>query len=150
MLLERMVIKAGTPIEKIKREKRLNQYIKADLYIDGEKKQIYEAKSLLAEETTVIFPSVTVYRVEAQLINFIELLKLGYQITYCLFLLNEHISNVIFNPKEPKLMRLFLRGLQSGMDLHVYRVKWESNDFVSERQIEIGQAFLKSLEQNSK
>lgn len=122
-------------------EKKINETLKVDFYIQGEKDIIIEAKGILSEEKNVKFPAMRVARAEKQLLQFENLLKQGVEIHYYIVLMNAAIKSIELDIEYEEFKNTFIKCIKKGMKLFVYKAIWQ-NEFIIKRDLRIEQEFL--------
>jgi len=129
----------------IYREKKIINSLRADFVIEGKQKIIVEAKGIITEKITGYLPSMTVIRAVKQLEAFNQLLREGYCVHYYVVLMNPGTRDLKLNKEILEFHRLFKRCMKKGMQVFVYRVKWD-NEFCSiirDKLVEM--SFLKEI-----
>lgn len=123
----------------IQREKFVQDY-KTDFYIEKEKLLI-EAKGILSENPSAIYPVVSCGRAYRQLLSIQELLKQGYSVEYGFVLMNPGIKRIELNTKEDHIREAFKCCIDLGMQVSFYSTRWYkgkcSIKMVSSEEIEL-------------
>ena len=104
------------------REKKVASGYKCDLYYEGEAPTMVEAKAVLSEHKTVVFPSVHGFRVAEQLTSIKAALLAGYRVRYCLVILTPTVEHVELTDNSDFLSR-FANCLNAGMCIDIYRIR---------------------------
>lgn len=120
-------------IGKIHPEKKINDTIKVDFFIYGEKDIVVEAKGILAEEDVASFPAMKIVRAESQLLQYEKLLKKGLDVHYYIVLMNAAIKDLKLDMNYKEFMKPFKRCIKKGMKLYIYKVIW-NNEFTLIRE----------------
>lgn len=117
-------------------EKKINDNLKVDFFIDGESQILIEAKGILTEDQSSKFPAMRVKRAEKQLLEFEKLLKEGISVYYYIVLMNSTINTIELDVDNKEFLQPFMRCIKKGMKLFVYKTLWKE-DFALEREYEV-------------
>lgn len=129
---------------KIYPEKKINDTLKVDFLIEGDKVILIEAKGVLTEDQTAKFPAMRVTRAEKQLLQFEKLLKKGIDIHYYLVLMDAEIKSVELDLDNKEFIQPFKRCIRKGMKLYIYRTVWQE-EFTITRDYELEANLNKSI-----
>jgi len=120
---------------------------KCDLFYDCDRPLIVEAKSVLSEDTTVIFPTIEGERAVTQLPKLARALQRGYDVRYCLVLLTPTVEHISFS-KSSNFIKDFVHCMALGMNLNVYRTHiTQQHEFYMEQDEEMAQKLRVSLQE---
>jgi len=129
---------------KIYPEKKINDTLKVDFFIEGKKDIIIEAKGILTEEQTAKFPAMRVLRAERQLLQFEKFLNKEIDIHYYLILMNAAIKAIQIDVDYKEFKQPFKRCIKNGMQLYVYKAIWQK-EFQIVRDHKLEQELMKSI-----
>ena len=122
LYLERLSKERKYKATEIQREKFVQDY-KTDFYIEKEK-MLIEAKGILSENPSAIYPVVSCGRVYRQLLSIQELLRQGYSVEYGFVLMNPGIKRIELNPKEEHIREAFKCCIDLGLRISFYSTRW--------------------------
>lgn len=126
--------------DKLQCEKKINDKCKVDLFVDANPPIIYEAKTVLSRDKTVVFPSIKGERSIRQLKEFERCLAIGWKVRYCIFVLSENVNKIELNPEYKDFSDAFLACSEAGMETEVFRVKWDGEKFYARKYSKLKQS----------
>lgn len=122
-LLEDIMRKEYPRSISIQKEKSTPEGYKSDLLINSTPQVIVEAKSIITDKDTVVFPSVTGERSIKQFSALQDALRIGYKVRYCLVLLSPTISEMVLDSSMEEFCMGLEKCIQLGMLVEIYRLR---------------------------
>ncbi|KWX82523.1 hypothetical protein AMQ83_32640 [Paenibacillus riograndensis] len=127
------------------KEKVTHEGYKTDFLVSTSLPTIVEAKSIITDKTSVIFPTVFGERAVYQLTALQRALQMGYKVRYCLVLLSPTVSELLIDVRASEFYVNLKKCIELGMEIEVYRLKnTRKLRFYLNRDIQIEMSILRN------
>lgn len=124
-LYEEHLYNKGFAAEDIYREHNIKNIIKTDFLINEH--ACVEVKSLLSIQNKILFPDKSSLRIKKQLLGYIELLELDFEVTFAFVAMAEGICHFEFNDNNVELY--FSKAISCGMQIEAYSLIYDGGEF---------------------
>ena len=128
---------------KFHKEYLVDNIIKTDFYFENN--ECVEIKALLSKTNKIIFPDNSSYRIENQLLKYIELLKKNTHVTFCFIAMSNSITRFELNTKKKNAEDYFSKAISLGMEIKAYSVIYKSGIFQLEENSTLANNILAAL-----
>lgn len=141
-LFENYLLNNGVLEISIHREKRVNDDLKVDFYLDMQ--GCFEIKALLNSTGEIEFPDSSSNRLQRQLPEYIKLLKSGQVVTFVFVALSSNIKCFKWNSAKNGLKELFAEATLMGMKTHAFLIEYSHEVFSLKENVELQEKIIKS------
>lgn len=126
-LYEKLLLSQKIVADAIHREYIAEGIVKTDFFV--EEYGYIEIKSLLSNTNTIIFPDTSSNRLAKQLLQYIEILKMGLPVTFVFIAMASTLTNFSWNDKKKDVQAYFIEACLLGMKIKAFSVVYANKEF---------------------
>lgn len=142
-LYEKYVLRDEMSGKKVIKEFFAENLVKTDFYIEGI--GCVEVKALLSIDNKIVFPDVSSKRIERQLLQYIELLKKGTNVTFAFVSMGSNLLEFELNTKREDVKTYLHKALSLGLIVKAYSVIYIDNEFKIIENISLAKNVIKAI-----